>query len=45
MLLNDTPSFFSMSAAELTANHHMDPSRASKIVDQGYSLYSQLYAR
>ncbi|ESZ98985.1 hypothetical protein SBOR_0643 [Sclerotinia borealis F-4128] len=45
MLLNDTPAFFSMTVAELTANYQLDPSRASKIVHQGYMFYSLLYAQ
>jgi hypothetical protein len=45
MLLNDTPSFFSMSVEELAATYHIDPSRAFKIAHQGYLFYSQLYAQ
>ncbi|KAK9241529.1 hypothetical protein V1506DRAFT_563627 [Lipomyces tetrasporus] len=44
-LLNDTPPFLSMSVAQLTANYQLEPSRASKIVHQGYMFYSLLYAQ
>jgi hypothetical protein len=45
MLLNDVPPFFSISVAELTANYQLDPSRASKLVHQGYMFHSLLYAQ
>jgi hypothetical protein len=45
MLLNGTPPFFSMSVAELTADYQLDPSRALKLVHQGYMFYSLLYAQ
>lgn len=44
-LINDTPLFFSMSMADLTATYQLDPSRAANIVHQGYMFYSLLYAQ
>jgi hypothetical protein len=45
MLINNTPPFFSMSIADLTATYQLDPSRAANIAHQGYMFYSLLYAQ
>jgi hypothetical protein len=45
LLINDTPSFFSMSIQELSTTYQLDLSRAANIAHQGYMFYSLLYAQ
>ena len=44
-LLNDIPSFFTMSTASLVENYNLEPTKAAHIARQGYMFHSMLYAQ
>jgi len=44
-LINNTPQFFLMSAAELAATYQLDLSRAADIAHQGYMFFGLLYSQ
>lgn len=45
MLINDVPSFFSMSKAKLMEEYGLSPSRAVNILHQGYLFHSFIYSQ